>query len=128
MYRAIQENSDKIEDEGVRSYKLTRFFFVFVFRLIFEYDPIGKELLKNPASFRQTYKGRYYDAFVKLFRQLVEDFNYHVKGEKQNGYFDYKNVLRNAAKATALADEIVYAYKRALVRHSEDAFEKLITT
>lgn len=127
MYRAIDENSDQIEDEGIRSYKLTRFFFVYIFRLIFDSDPVGKELLANPTEFTQKYKAKFYKAFEKLFRLLVLDFNYYVIEEKKKGYFDYKNSLRNAVKVNAMADEFIISYKRQLVRHPEDAFSQLIT-
>jgi hypothetical protein len=126
MFRAIDDNRDQIEDEGIRSYKLTRFFFVYIFRLIFESDTGGRELLTNPLKFLTTYKDKYYNAFVKLFRLLVLDFNYYVNNEKQKGYFDYKNNLRNATKVNEMANEIVVAYKRQLVRHPEDAFSQLI--
>lgn len=127
MYRAIDENSGQIEDDGIRSYKLTRFFFVYIFRLIFDNDPVGKELLANPAEFIQKYKAEFYKAFEKLFRLLVLDFNYYVKEEKKKGFYDYKNSLRNAIKVNAMADEFIIAYKRQLVRHPEDAFSQLIT-
>jgi len=127
MYRVIDENSSLIEDDGIRSYKLTRFFFVYIFRLIFDNDPVGKELLTNPAEFIQKYEAKYYKAFEKLFKLLVLDFNYYVNEQKKLGYFDYKNNLRNAVKVNAMADEFIIAYKRELVRHPEDAFSQLIT-
>ena len=126
MYRAIDEHCDRIEDEGMRTYKSTRFFFIYVFRRIFDSDPIGKRLLDDPAEFFKNYKDKFYAAFETLFKLLALDFNYYVNGEKQKGYFDYKNTLRNAAKVTALADELIHSYNRQLVRHPEDAFSQLM--
>jgi hypothetical protein len=129
MYRAIDGNKDQIEDEGIRSYRLTRFFFVYVFRVIFESDEVGKELIADPVAFLQKYNNKYFKAFEKLFRLLALDFNYYVNNEKEKGqgYFDHKNSLRNAAKVKEMADEIVKSYKRQLIRHPEDAFSHLIT-
>lgn len=130
MYRAIDDNCNQIEDEGIRSYKLTRFFFLYIFRLILEGDAIGKELLNNPSEFEAKYKAACYSAFTKLFNLLVVDFNYLVTEEKQkvDGYFDYKNALRNSNEVTKLTGNITVAYKRQLVRHPEDAFSQLIQT
>lgn len=130
MYNAIESNKNLIEDEGIRSYGSTRFFFIYVFRLIFESDLVGKEFLENPSAFYKKYKDRYYDAFVKLFKLLALDFNYHVTQEKDKsqGFFDYKNVLRNSAKVRDMAEEMVLSFKRQLIRHPEDSFEKLIST
>jgi predicted small secreted protein len=130
MYRAIDSNSDRIEDDGIRSYKLTKFFFLYVFRLILESDSIGKELLSNPKEFEAKYKTTYFSAFSKLFNLLVLDFNYLVTVEKQKmgGYFDYKNALRNQNEVAKLSGEISVAYKRQLVRHPEDSFSELVRT
>ncbi|MBK8780200.1 MAG: AIPR family protein [Anaerolineales bacterium] len=129
MYRAIDEKNILIEDEGIRTYKLTRFFFVYVFRLIFDDDPVGKELLSNPSKFLEKYQSKYFDAFSKLFQLLILDFNYNIKSEKDNnqGYFDYKNSLRNAEKTKEMSAEVVKAYKRHLVHHQEDSFSSLMS-
>lgn len=129
IYRAIDEKNDLIEDEGIRTYKLTRFFFVYIFRLIFDDDPAGKELLENPSVFLEKYLNKYFEAFSKLFQLLVLDFNYNIKSEKDNnqGYFDYKNSLRNAEKTREMSNEVVKAYKRHLVHHKEDSFSSLIS-
>lgn len=128
MYRAIDESKHLIEDDGIRSYKLTKFFFIYVFRLILEADAVGKELLANPKTFIEAYKSNYFEAFGKLFKLLVLDFNFVIDREKQkgNGYFDYKNSLRNATAVNELASEISLSYKRQLVRHPEDSFYKLV--
>jgi hypothetical protein len=126
IYRAIDENSRLIDDEGIRTYKLTRFFFVYVFRLIFEEDGFGQKLLMDPSVFLASYQSGYFEGFVKLFKFLVLDFNNYVNEQKQTGYFDYKNTLRNATKVDEMARDMVTAYRRNLIRHPEDAFAQLI--
>ena len=126
IYRAVDSNSHLIDDEGIRTYKLTRFFFVYVFRQLFENDPIGKTLIADPASFLKTYPNKYFGAFETLFKLLVLDFNNYVSDQKQAGYFDYKNVLRNSPKVSAMANEILTAYKKLLVHHPEDAFSRMV--
>jgi hypothetical protein len=126
IYNAIDANISEIEDDGIAGYKLTRFFFVYVFRLIFEQDEKGKLFIHDASNFLQLYQSSYNEAFIKLFKIIVLDFNNYVNDQKLTGYFDYKNTLRNAAKVASMAQYIVTAYRKLLVHHPEDSLSALI--
>jgi len=128
MYNAIDKNIDKIEHEGVKTYKTTRFFFLYVFRIILEQDQIGKELIKDSMAFYNKYsKKDFIELFSVLFNLIVHDFNYLVKEiSSDDEYFDYKNDFRSFKKVDEMASKMLVDYKKSLNRHPEDSFDKII--
>ncbi len=66
MYRIINNNCAGIKNEGAADYKTTRFFFIYLFREIFEEDEKGIGILADADSFYKTYKDKYGDAIDKL--------------------------------------------------------------
>lgn len=128
MYRNIDKNCASIENAGARDYKTTRFFFIYLFKEIFEEDESGSKLLSDADSFYQTYKGRYEVSFDKLSQMLVLDFNNYVADQEENNqYFDYKNILRNAQMTQKMARQIITDYKKGLIHHPEERFSKLLS-
>lgn len=129
MYCVVEENSQHIEDEGMRTYGSTRFFFVYLFRRVLEDDERGKQLIEDPAAFYQTYRDAYRPALQKLFGLLALDLNNYVSDRKGGGnYFDYKNALRNAEAVENMSREVITAYRKGLVHHPEDSFTELLSS
>lgn len=108
-------------------YKTTRFFFIYLFREIFEEDERGMEMLADADSFYKTYKDQYGDAIDKLSRMLILDFNNYVESQEENGqFFEYKNILRNAQRTREMAKQIITDYKKGLIHHPEESFANLL--
>jgi hypothetical protein len=127
MYRIINENCSEIKNEGVSDYKTTRFFLIYLFREILDEDELGKGLLGNADSFYKTYKDVYGDAFDKLSKMLILDFNNYVESQEENEqYFEYKNILRNAQRTKEMAKQILTDYKKGLIHHPEESFDKML--
>lgn len=128
MYQNVDNNCANIKNAGARDYKTTRFFFIYLFREIFDEDKIASKLLLDADSFYQTYKDKYEGAFDKLSQMLVLDFNNYVADQEENNqYFDYKNILRNAQMTEKMARQIITDYKRGLIHHPEERFSKLLS-
>lgn len=127
MYRIIDQNCSEIKNEGVSDYKTTRFFIIYLFREILDEDELGKGLLGNADSFYKTYKDVYGNAFDKLSKMLVLDFNNYVESQEENQqYFEYKNILRNAQRTKEMAKQILTDYKKGLIHHPEESFANLL--
>ncbi len=127
MYRIINDNCTEIKNEGAADYKTTRFFFIYLFHEIFKEDEKGIDMLANADSFYKTYKDQYGDAFDKLSRMLILDFNNYVESQEENGkYFEYKNILRNAQRTREMAKQIITDYKKGLIHHPEESFANLL--
>ncbi|GAI06333.1 unnamed protein product, partial [marine sediment metagenome] len=90
-------------------------------------DEKGKEILADADSFYKTYKDKYGDAFDKLSRMLILDFNNYVESQEEDGqYFEYKNTLRNAQRTGEMAKQIITDYRKGLIHHPEESFAKLL--
>ncbi|MBU1065301.1 hypothetical protein KKC74_10925, partial [bacterium] len=127
MYLGIEINIRKIDHDGIRTYKTTRFFFMYVFRLILDQDTLGNLLVNSPKDFFEQYPDKLIDKFGKLFSIIVHDFNYLIKDIIQGApYYDYKNELRNYKKVNELAEKVLVDYKKSINRHPEDSFESII--
>lgn len=129
MYQAIEDNIEGIEHLGIRSYKTTRFFFLYLFRLILEKDSEGKRLLSDPRSFLHDNQNKnLLEVFGKLFNVVVPDFNYYVNElvEDRGGFYDYKNDLRNANQVKEFGGRLLAEYRKSVNRHPEDAFSSLL--
>jgi hypothetical protein len=127
MHENIDRNCANIKNFGARDYGTTRFFFLYLFRQIFEQDEIGCQLIEDPNLFHNTYKDKYNDAFNKLSKLLVLDFNNQVSAqEEKEQYFDYKNILRNAQMTSQMAREIIRDYEKSLIFHPEEKFSALL--
>ena len=127
MYHIIDQNCSGIKNEGVSDYKTTRFFLIYLFREILDEDRLGKGLLGNADSFYKTYKDVYVDAFDKLSKMLILDFNNYIDSQEEHDqYFEYKNILRNAQKTKEMAKQILTDYKKGLIHHPEESFANLL--
>jgi hypothetical protein len=129
MYKAIDNNIDEILHSGIQSYKTTRFFFVYLFRLIFEIDTAGNEFLENPKAFYEKNKAKNFSSiFGKLFCVVAPDFNFLIGDlEKKAGFFDYKNELRNSDWVDEIANKLLSEYKKSINRHIEDSFSYILS-
>lgn len=130
MYKAIDSKINEIDHLGIRSYKITRFFFMYLFRLIFEKDKVGNEFITSPKAFYEKYKKKnLIDAFGKLFCLVAPDFNFLIAEiEKTEGFFDYKNELRNNDRVNDIAGKLIKEYLKSVNRHQEDSFTSIISS
>jgi len=127
MYRIIDKNCSEIRNEGAADYKTTRFFFIYLFREILDEDEKGRGILEDADNFYNTYKDQYGDAFDKLSRMLMLDFNNYVESQEGYGqYFEYKNILRNAQRTREMSKQIITDYRKGLIHHPEENFAKLL--
>ena len=126
IYKSIGDNCDVIKHEGVRTYKTTKFFLLFVFRLIMEEDQLGIQILNDPVNFLASYQKNLSNKFSKLSRNIALDFNSIIEDEEKVDFFDYKNTLRNIEKNEKFSSQLVKDYKKQINKDPETSFEKFM--
>jgi len=128
MYVNIDRSCENIENIGVRGYKTTRFFILYLFKEIFEKDDIGSKMLLDANAFYVSYKDKIENAFNKLSQLLVLGINnYIIVQQEDDQFFDYKNILRNATMTKNMARDIISDYEKSLIFHEEGKISKLLS-
>lgn len=126
IFDAISNNKDQIEDLGIRSYRVTLFFFMYVIRVFLDDEPLGREIVADPTAFKNNHP-RYPEAIVTIFSLLVKDFNFLIRQMRGgNPNFDYKNTLRNAQSVREIADILLRDQQKNLVRYPENSISAII--
>ena len=127
MYDNIDRSCANIENIGVRGYKTTRFFIMYLFKEIFKKDDVASKMLFDADDFYITYKDKIDNAFDKLSQLLVLGINNHIKLQQEGDQvFDYKNVLRNSTMIKNMARDIISDYEKSLIFHEEGKISKLL--
>ena len=127
LYKIINKNSELLKDEHLRNYGLSLFFFSHILSVIMNEDELGKEMLENPREYVTTHKSLLVDTLTKIWKLIAPDINMDIKEytKEQGGYFDYKNVFKNAAFIDHMTDKIKSAYIRLTIRDEGDSFSAI---
>ena len=57
----------------------------------------------------------------------IPDLNYYIgEKKKETGYYDYKSAFKSADEYTALLQEMHRSYAKAMVKHPEESFDKIL--
>ena len=91
-------------------------------------DTRGKEILSAPEGWIKEPNLRIFrNAVAKLFQLLILDIDNFVDDwiRSQDGFFDYKNFFKNNDQVRTMTQDIVTAYKKQLIHHSEDEFSNI---
>lgn len=128
IYKLIESNIENIKEPIIRSYKLTRFFFLNLIKKVMQEDDVSKTFFQSPKDFFNNYNDRIENSFTKLIKFLMIEFNGVVDEERDSSssYIEYKNLLRNSEEVARLTKKIFTIYQRSLVRHPEDKLQTLL--
>jgi len=127
IFEAVSEAFRDVEDPLIRDYKLSKFFLIYVIRLLLNEDEIGRQIFEKPKVPILRHEEQIKEAIKKLAKMLVVEFNYLVRSRKETGYFDYKSDLKSREEVRGMAMELTKAYQRGLVRHPEESFRAMLT-
>jgi hypothetical protein len=128
IYSVISSNVDRIKFEKIRNYGLARFLMLHIVRELLKGDSKGRDILSQPEGW---IKGKNLEVFkcavAKLFQLLVFDIDNFIDDwiKSHGGFFDYKNFFKNGELTKKMTLEVVTAYSKQLVHHSEDEFNKI---
>ncbi len=128
LFTIIEKNLNLISVPVVRSYQPTKFFMLFTLKKILNEDSIGKLTINNTKEFLDKYSD-YESAFEKLIKTLMIQFdsNLKIRAEKENGYIEYKNLLRNTNEVNQLSNEVITGYKVLQIHQPDITLSKMLT-
>jgi hypothetical protein len=130
IYNIILENSSLLDNEKIRNYGLSLFFFSNVISLIMEDDNIGKKILEDPKEYVTTNKHILIQSIKKLWELITPDINYDIEefSKESGNFFDYKNVFKNGEFVKTMSGKIKTDYIKATRRNTADIFENIYIT
>jgi hypothetical protein len=128
IVEAIDEALPSIKNQLFARYRLTRYLFLYVVRVILENDPLATEVLESPQLFVRTKKARdhFRDCIRKIVGDLVVDLNAEI--EEYGDDFDYRDKLRDSAWVGELSKKVAADHlklvKRGRIKSFKDEWKK----
>jgi len=114
LYNIVNLNSELLNNEKIRNYGLSLFFFSHILSEIMEEDELGKEILENPKDFVTKNKNLLIKALKKIWELMTPDINYDLEeySTEHENFFDYKNVFKNSQFIQTMTGRIKSDYIR----------------
>jgi hypothetical protein len=127
IYDVVKENAGLLQNERIRDYGLSLFFFSHVLSEIMREDDIGAAILNNPRSYVTDQKTILTRTLTRLWELITPDINIDIEeyGESNGGFFDYKNVFKNSQFVKTMSRKIKSDYIRLIRRNSSDSFSNI---
>lgn len=124
IVEAIDEALPSVKNELFARYRLTRYLFLYVVRVILENDPLAREILENAKRFVRAQKSRdhFRDCIRKIVGDLVVDLNAEV--EEYGDDFDYRDKLRDSAWVGELSKKVSADHLKLVKRGRIKSFEE----
>jgi len=122
----IDGHTSSINNQLFAKYALTRFFFIYVLRLLIESDNSATEIISSPATYMRDAHARnaLWAAVSDLLSEVVTDLNAEIDQLKED--FDYRGRLRDEKWCAKLAHEIAATHKKLVDRGRLDNFASMI--
>lgn len=122
MASQIDSCKDSISNPLFARYALTKFFLLYVLRLLLENDATAQEVLSNPKPYVRDRKKR--DRFARainvLLAEVITDLNAEIDQLEED--FDYRGKLHDETWCSDLAHEIAATHKKLVDRHRLEDF------
>lgn len=121
----IDINKETINNQLFAKYALTRFFLMYVLRLLIESDNSGAGILKEPRNFVRDANSRiaFEKAINELLSEVITDLNAEINQLEDD--FDYRGRLRDEKWCSKLAHEIAATHKKLVDRARLDNFASM---
>ena len=121
----IQTQQHEITNQLFARYALTRFFILYIVRLIFESENSANPVIDNPESYVHDENDctAFKLAVKKLLQEVVTDLNAEIN--KLGSDFDYRGKLRDERWCLPLAHEIAATHKKLVDRNRIESFTEL---
>ena len=122
----INGHTDSINNRLFAKYALTRFFLMYVLRLLVESDNSAADILSNPSKYMRDAVARstLTAAVNELLSEVVTDLNAEIDQLEED--FDYRGRLRDEKWCSKLAHEIAATHKKLVDRGRLDDFASMI--
>ena len=125
LLEAITSASSNIENRLIGTYRLTRYFLMYLLREALETDDEGRRLCRDPSVFLSVPNGRVKlrGAIEPVLGDLVIDLNAELRDREEAGNpFDYKRQFKSATSVRELGRVIIPQYQKAVQRDRATSF------
>jgi len=124
IYNLVSNNASLLNNERIRNYGLSIFFFSHVLSMILTEDELGKSILEDPKEYVTKNKLVLENSLKKLWGLITPDINFDIEEyiTQNENFFDYKNVFKNSEFVKSMAGKIKSDYVRLTRRNREDSF------
>ncbi len=116
---AIEQCLDQVENKMLASYRLCRYFLLYLVRQALELDEEGRAFCSKPDDFltQPNSRERLRACACRIIQDIVIDLNAEVREREEGGNpFDYKRELKSPNPVRELARSIVPQYQKAVSR------------
>ena len=127
LYTNIDDNSELLDNNKIRNYGLSLFFFSYALSEIMRQDELGKQILENPKDFVTTNKDRLARTLKRVWELITPDINCDIEDYTiaDSNFFDYKNLFKNKHFVQNMSGKIKSAYIRLTRRNEDDSFSSI---
>ncbi|MCA4776093.1 AIPR family protein [Empedobacter stercoris] len=127
VYDIIKSNVHLLTDIRIRNYGLALFFFTNSINQILREDNLGKAIIEDPKNYVTNEVDKFKNAILKLWELITPDINYEIEeyANRNDNYFDYKNVFKNTEFVNDMSRRLVNDYIRLTRRNGSDKFESI---
>ena len=117
----IQKATAKLDNLLFAGYVLTKFLILYILRLIFETDEIGRKAINYPDQFTTNTVNRaaLVSAIDTILSEVATDLNAELKDAGED--FDYRGKLRDEAWCKKLANDILGTHQKLVSRGRIDS-------
>jgi hypothetical protein len=125
LQTAIQQCMSDIENRMLASYRLCRYFLLYLLRSALELDADGSAFCADPGSFISQANGRERLRVCtnRMVKDLIIDLNAEVRERAEAGTpFDYKRELKSPNPVRELSRSIIPQYQKAVSRSRACSF------
>src|SRR3990172_1198516 len=122
----IEKYQNHISNALFAKYALTKFFLLYIIRLLLDNDPTGVKLIEKPECFvsDEAKRLKLGGAIDKLLAEVITDLNAEI--DQLGEDFDYRGKLRDDEWCKRLAHEIAATHKKLVDRKRLESFAELI--
>jgi hypothetical protein len=127
MASRIEACKDSVSNTLFARYALTKFFLLYILRLLLENDTTAQEVLNNPRLYVRDRRARacFAQAIDALLAEVITDLNAEIDQLEED--FDYRGKLRDEKWCSNLAHEIAATHKKLVDRQRLEDFGCIYT-
>jgi len=127
LYDVVDNNAGLLDNERIRDYGLSLFFFSYVLSVIMREDELGRQILDEPRTFVTEHKEVLLGTLKKIWELITPDINADIEEytDEYEGFFDYKNVFKNSQFIQTMSRKIKSDYIRLTRRNASDSFSAI---
>ncbi|MEG3148093.1 hypothetical protein U1839_25880 [Sphingomonas sp. RT2P30] len=113
---------EMIKNKPFSSYRLTRFFLLYVLSRLLSDDVTGNGILRDPSSImgKEEWAHKLSSALDPIISSLLIDLNYEV--DRAGDSFDYKSELKSPNRVRDRADELLKSYEKEVAKDKLGSF------